>query len=77
MKTIKVLGTWCPGCKRLESNVKQALEQVWINAKIEKITEISDIMSYWVMWLPAIVIDEKLVSSWKINEIDEIIKLLT
>ncbi len=76
MKTIKILGTGCPNCLKLEANVKLALEKVWIEVSVEKITEIADIMSYGIMSTPWLVIDEKVVSSWKINEVDEIIKFL-
>lgn len=77
MKTIKILWTGCLNCIRLETNIKSALERIWLQANIEKITNISDIMAYWVMWTPWLVIDEKVVSFWKVNDIDEIIELLT
>lgn len=73
---IKILGTGCPNCVRLEANVKVALEKAWIEAKVEKITDIADIMAYWVMWTPGLVIDEKVISSWKVNDIEEIISIL-
>lgn len=76
MKTIKVLGTGCPNCVRLENNVKLALEKSGIEANIEKITDIWEIMVYWVMWTPWFVIDEKVISTWKVLEIDEIIWFL-
>ena len=76
MKTIKILWTGCPNCIRLEANVKSALEKSWIKADVEKVTDIADIMAYWVMGTPCLVVDEKVVSSWKVNEIDEIISIL-
>ena len=76
MKTIKILGTGCPNCVRLEANVKVALEKAWIEANVEKVTEIDKIMAYGVMWTPGLVIDEKVISSGKVNEIDEIISFL-
>ncbi len=76
MITIKILWTWCANCIRLEDNVKQALKNIWIEANVEKVTDIAQIMSYWVMWTPGLVIDNKVVSSWKVNDIDEIINLL-
>lgn len=76
MKTIKILGTGCPNCLKLESNVKLALKKSWIDAKVEKVSEIENIMAYWIMSSPWLVIDEKVVSSWKVNEIDEIISIL-
>lgn len=76
MKIIKILWTGCPNCLRLEANVKVALEKSWIEANIEKITDIAEIMSYWVMWTPGLIVDEKLISSWKVNDVDEIISIL-
>jgi protein-disulfide isomerase len=52
------------------------LEQASIDAKIEKVTDIPDIMSYGVMSTPALVIDDKVVSYGKVLSFDEIIKLL-
>jgi len=76
MKTIKILWTGCPNCIRLEENVKLAVEKSWIEANIEKVTAIENIMAYWIMSSPWLVIDEKVVSVWKVNDIDEIISLL-
>lgn len=76
MKTIKILGTGCPNCVKLEANVKLALEKSGINANVEKVTDIAEIMSYNIISLPWIVIDEKVVSSGKVLSVDEIINLL-
>lgn len=73
---IKILGTGCPNCVRLEANVKVALEKAWIKSNVEKITDIADIMSYSIMWTPWLVIDEKVVSAWKVCDVEEIITLL-
>lgn len=76
MKTIKILWTGCSNCIRLEANVKDALKKSWIEANVEKVTEIENIMAYWIMSSPWLVIDEKVVSAWKVNDVDEIISLL-
>lgn len=55
---IKILGTGCPNCQKLEANTKQALEALKIEAVVEKITEIQDIMSYGIMSTPALVVDD-------------------
>ena len=73
---IKILWTGCPSCIRLEENVKIALDKIWKEANVEKITDIVDIMTYWVMWTPWLVVDNKVVSSWKVNSIEEIIEIL-
>jgi len=75
METIKILGTGCANCIALEKNVKLALEKAWIQANVEKITDMSDIMSYNIMSLPWLVINEKLVSYWKVAWVDEIVAL--
>ena len=74
---IKILGTGCPNCKELEANTKQALEELKLEAKVEKITEIQDIISYGVMGTPALVIDEKVETSGRIPDVEEIKTMLS
>jgi len=61
MTTIKILGTGCPTCQRLLSDVQQIVEKSNWQAQVEYITDISAIMSYGVMSTPALVINEKVV----------------
>lgn len=74
---IKILGTGCPNCQKLEANTKQALEELKMKAKIEKITEIQDIMSYGVMGMPALVVNEKVEVSGRIPDAKEIKTILS
>lgn len=69
---IKILGTGCPNCQKLEANTKQALEEMKIEATVEKVTEIEKIMSYGIMGTPALVIDEKVAVSGRIPDVEEI-----
>ena len=69
---IKILGTGCPNCQKLEANAKQALEELKIEAKIEKVTEIQDILAYGVMGMPAIVVDDKVEVSGRIPDAEEL-----
>lgn len=73
---IKILGTGCPKCKKLEENVRIALKEIGTDAVIEKVTELDKIMDYGVMMTPALVIDEKVVSSGKLLTAAEIKALL-
>nr|MDK2851327.1 hypothetical protein [Candidatus Cloacimonadota bacterium] len=75
--TIKILGTGCPKCKKLEENARKALNKTGIDASIEKITNLDDIMDYGVMLTPALVIDEKVVASGKVLSADEIQTLIS
>lgn len=56
---IKVLGKGCPLCGRLEMLTKMALEEAGIEASVEKVTDLNDIMSYDVFSTPALVINEE------------------
>jgi small redox-active disulfide protein 2 len=73
---IKVLGSGCPNCKVLEANTKKALEGLKIKADVEKVTDIAKIMEYGVMSTPALVINEKVVSSGRVLTSEEIKKFL-
>lgn len=73
---IKILGTGCKKCSSLEENAKQAVAKSGVDAKIEKITDIQEIMKYGVMMTPALVIDENVKSVGKLLNVDEIINYL-
>jgi small redox-active disulfide protein 2 len=76
MKTIKILGTGCPNCKTTEEIVNKAINELNIQAKIEKVDDIMDIMKYDVMSTPAVVIDEKVMIKGRVPSVDEIKALL-
>ena len=73
---IEILGSGCPNCKRLEANAKQAVAESGKIAKIEKVTDIAQIMSYGVMSTPAIVIDEEVKAYGRVSSIEEIKKMI-
>ncbi|WP_432664397.1 thioredoxin family protein [Wukongibacter baidiensis] len=74
---IKVLGSGCTNCKKLEENAKKAVEGLGVNATIEKIQDFKEIMKYGVMKTPALVVDEKVVVMGKVAKVDEIRKHLS
>lgn len=74
---IKILGTGCPNCQNLEKNTRQALSELGIAASVEKVTDMEHIMSYGIMSLPAIAVDEKVISYGLVPSAEEIKKLLT
>ncbi|MFA5925654.1 MAG: thioredoxin family protein [Parcubacteria group bacterium] len=73
---IKILGTGCPNCRKLEANTEQALEELKIKADIEKVTEIKDIMSYGILGTPALVVDGEIKVYGRVPETKEIKELL-
>ena len=66
MLTIKVLGSGCANCKRLEQIAHKVVEDMSLQAEIVKVTDYNDIASYNVLSTPGLVINEKVVSSGRI-----------
>lgn len=73
---IKILGTGCPNCKRTEAIVKEAVAELKIEATIEKVENILEIMKYDIMSTPAVVIDEVVKIKGRVPSIQEIKNLL-
>ncbi|KOF56341.1 redox-active disulfide protein 2 [Clostridium sp. DMHC 10] len=73
---IKILGTGCSNCKKLEANAKEAVVELKVKAKITKVEDIKDIMKYGVMRTPALVVNEKVKMYGKVSTVDEIKKYI-
>ena len=73
---IKILGSGCSNCKKLEANVKEAVKELGIEAEIKKVEDFKDIMAYGVMKTPALVVDEQVKSMGRIPNKEEIKKHL-
>lgn len=73
---LKILGTGCMNCKKLEENANQAVKELGIDAKVEKVEDIIVIMKYGVMKTSALVVDEQVKSSGKVLSAEEIKKYL-
>lgn len=73
---IKILGSGCSNCKKLEANAKEAVKKIGVDAEIVKVEDIKDIMAYGVMRTPAIVINEKVKMYGKVSSADEIVKFI-
>lgn len=74
---IKVLGTGCARCKSLEKVTRKAIDDLNLDAAVEKVEDIQKIMEYAVMRTPALVINEKVVISGQVPKISELKELLT
>jgi small redox-active disulfide protein 2 len=71
--TIKILGSGCPNCQKLEANAKNAAEELGLkDVQIEHLYEIDKIIEYGVISTPAIVINEKVKAAGRIPEVEEI-----
>ncbi|MBT2684087.1 thioredoxin family protein [Bacillus sp. ISL-37] len=69
---IKILGTGCKKCQELEKNTRMAVEELQLEVQVEKVEDIREIMKYKVMSTPALVIDEKVVSTGKLLTVNEL-----
>lgn len=66
MVTVKVLGSGCANCKKVEEVVRKVIAEMGIEAEILKVTDYGQIMEYPILSTPGLVINEKLVSSGRI-----------
>jgi small redox-active disulfide protein 2 len=73
---IKILGTGCKKCDKLEENTKVALEEMGKDAEVVKVGDLKEIVSYGVMTSPTLVIDDKVVSTGKVLKPKAIMKML-
>ena len=74
---IKILGTGCPNCQKLEANTRKAIEELKVEATVEKVTEVGEIMSYDVMAMPGLVVDGEVKVSGRIPDVNEIKEILS
>jgi small redox-active disulfide protein 2 len=77
MLSIKVLGSGCANCHKVEELARQAVAQLGIEAKIEMVTDMQTIMGYGVMSTPGIVINEKVVSTGRVPALAQITTMIT
>ena len=66
MVTIRVLGSGCAKCKRLEQIAAKVVDTLGIQASIEKVTDFQKIVEYGIMVTPGLVVNEKVVSYGRI-----------
>jgi small redox-active disulfide protein 2 len=77
MLTIKVLGSGCANCKRVEQIARKVVEDLAIEAEVTKVTDYGDIMKYNILSTPGLVINEKVVASGRIPTPAEVTTFVT
>ncbi len=73
---IKVLGSGCKNCHALYENAQEAVKAVGLNIEVEYITDLQKVMEYGVMQMPALVINEQVVSMGKVLTAEAIRQLM-
>ena len=73
---IKVLGTGCKSCHEQYENAKKTVKAMGLSMEVEYITDMQKVMEYGVMSVPALVVNEKVVSMGKVLKSSDVEKLL-
>lgn len=77
MKDIKILGTGCPKCKQTTAAVEEAVKKLGIEATVEKVEDIMEIMKYNVLSTPAVVLDGAVVFKGRVPSSVELEAILS
>lgn len=73
---IKILGTGCAKCKQLEKVVREAVDEMSLDATVVKVTELTDIMEYGIMSTPGLVVDGEVRLAGRLPKIAEVKSIL-
>ena len=73
---IKVLGAGCKSCHQQLESAKAAVKAMGLDMEVEYITDMEQVMGYGVMRMPALVVNDKVVSMGKVLKAEEVEQLL-
>src|SRR6185503_3501072 len=76
MKKLQILGTGCSKCKSLTEQVELAAKELGIEHRIEKVTDLQEIVSFGVMTTPALAVDGQIKVAGNIPSIEELKRLI-
>lgn len=76
IQNVKVLGAGCKACHEMYENTKKALKNAGIQVETEYVTDMEKVMTYGIMSMPGLVINDQIVSAGKVLKPKEIEKLL-
>jgi small redox-active disulfide protein 2 len=76
VKRIQILGTGCAKCKTLAENARKAVDEAGVEAEIEKVEDIKEIMKFNILMTPGLVIDGEVKAAGRVLSPEDIKKLL-
>jgi len=68
MMEIKILGTGCAKCHKLEEVVREVVAEIGVDASVQRVEDMKEILNYAVLMTPGLVIDGELVVSGKVPD---------
>ncbi|MBN1132017.1 MAG: TM0996/MTH895 family glutaredoxin-like protein [Bacteroidales bacterium] len=74
---IKILGTGCPKCQKLEKAVRDSIAELALDASVSKVEDIMKIMEYGIMHTPGLVVNGKVMFSGRLPSSNELKQILT
>lgn len=76
MTSVKILGSGCKKCQTLEAKVRELIEQNKIEANVEKVTDINEMVNYGIMMTPGLIINDEVKSVGIIPKEEQLIEWL-
>jgi small redox-active disulfide protein 2 len=73
---IKILGSGCENCRRLEAVTRTAIDGLGLDADVEEVTDPGEIASWGVMRTPALVVDDEVVLSGRVPSVGDLSRIL-
>lgn len=77
MKTVQILGTGCAKCKTLAAHAEAAIQSLGLEARIEKVEKIADILKFGIMTTPGLAVDGRVKSAGRVLSVEEIKRMLS
>jgi small redox-active disulfide protein 2 len=76
MLKIQVLGSGCANCQKLEALARQAVAGLGVEAEVQKVTDMREIMARGVMATPGLAVNDRLVSTGRVPSVSEVMTLI-
>ncbi|MEA3392882.1 MAG: thioredoxin family protein [Candidatus Marinimicrobia bacterium] len=74
---IQILGTGCTKCNQLFALTEKAVEDLDLAVKVEKVSDINEIVAFGIMTIPALVIDGKVEFAGNVPSLSNLKKIIT
>ena len=72
---IKILGTGCAKCHKLAQVVREAVDEIKLEAEVEEVSDITKILEYPILTTPGLVINEEVVLSGQVPSKEKLVEI--